>query len=316
MNNEIPTLTRSISQACALLKAGNIVAIPTETVYGLAADATQDQAVAKIYTFKNRPQFNPLIVHVLNLEQASSYVDITPLAYALAEQFWPGPLTFVLPLKENSPISLLCTGGLKTLAIRAPSHPIAQEILRTLGKPLAAPSANPSMSLSPTSVAHVKSAFSNKNLTIVEGGDCSIGLESTIIDLSRERPTLLRYGAITKEQLEERIGKPLNDYRHTEAISSPGQMLKHYSPSKSLRINVAVPSKGEGYLNFGPNHLPHTPSLNLSPAGDLQEAGANLFKMLHQLDEMDIERIAVAPIPPIGLGLAINDKLRRASYQK
>lgn len=313
MTKNNPYILTRIQQACELLAVGEVVAIPTETVYGLAADAGNDKAVAKIYQYKERPSFNPLIVHVASATQASQYVRLTAKAPVLIEAFWPGALTLVLPLLPDSRISPLCTAGLRTLGVRSPSHPITRKILESSGLPLAAPSANPSSRLSPTTASHVRDAFQGIDLPIVDGGSCAIGIESTILDLSETTPALLRHGAILKEDLERVLGQPIQD--HTKPIAevkSPGQTLRHYAPLKPLRMNVMTPSQGEGYLAFGAYQGDHTPTLNLSVKGDLIEAAANLFQMLHQLETLNITGISVAPIPNIGLGLAINDKLSRA----
>lgn len=303
------------TEATRLLKAGEVVAIPTETVYGLAADATNDTAIAKIYAYKSRPQFNPLIVHVLDWRHCEHYANPCEKAHRLAEAFWPGPLTLVLPSLPQSSISPLCRAGLPTIALRSPSHPVARKILKETGLPLAAPSANPSTHLSPTKAEHVKQAFQGVSLPIVEGGECAIGLESTIVDVSTSSPALLRHGSILKEFIEAVLGEALEDHTRPRdgQVKSPGQMIRHYAPSKPLRLNVTTPREGDGYLAFGPYQGFHHPILNLSPSGDLIEAAAHFFSMLHQLQMLPITEISVAPIPMKGLGLAINDKLRRAA---
>lgn len=298
--------------AAKLLIDGQVVALPTETVYGLAADACNGEAVAKIYTIKQRPEFNPLIVHVLDIQHAEKFVVMSQLALKLAEKFWPGPLTMVLPLASDSKISSLVCAGLGTLAVRSPAHPIMRNIIKLSGKALAAPSANPSGRISPTSAQHVEYMFKNK-IPVVDGGNCTVGIESTIIDLSHETPTVLREGIITKSQLEQVVG-PINEYNPDGTITSPGQMLQHYAPRKPLHINSTMGGSKVGVLAFGPI-IPDDAyvCLNLSEKRDLEEAASNLFHMLHQLDNADIEEIHAMPIPNSGIGIAINDRLRRAA---
>lgn len=307
-----------LKEAAQRLLQGYLVAMPTETVYGLAANATDDRAVARIFALKERPSFNPLIVHVESLEKASNLIEMTGLARRLAEAFWPGPLTLVgkrSPSSDFAP-SLLCSGGLKTLAVRVPAHPVAQHLLRLAGVPLAAPSANPSTKLSPTSALHVQQGFPEaEDLWILEGGDCTQGLESTVVDITGETPVILRLGTITAENIEEAVGvKPLyyKDIEETHTIKSPGQMLKHYAPDKPMRLNAVDVKPGEGLLAFGSQNIPAASVIyNLSETGDLLEAAQNLFKMLHLLDTENVSGIAVMSIPQEGLGLAINDRLTR-----
>lgn len=298
---------KTIETACTLLKEGNIVALPTETVYGLAADATNESAVQRIFQIKGRPTFNPLIVHVLTIEQTANIGEIPPSAMPLLEQFWPGPLTIVVPLKENHPLAPSVTAGLKTIALRMPAHPVFQEVLRAYGKPLAAPSANASNTLSCTRAEHVSKSLGNKIPLIIEGNVCDHGLESTIVDFSTSTPTILRHGALSAEELGI-----LTHTSNQDKIKAPGQLKRHYAPSIPLRLNVKTPRGGEAFLNFGTSHPQET--LNLSPASDLKEAAQNLFQMLHQLDDPhQFTAIAVSPIPHEGIGVAINDRLNRGA---
>ena len=306
-----PSLS-TLQEACRLWQQGEVVAIPTETVYGLAADAAQDLAVAKIFTIKGRPQFNPLILHISSLEQLEAYAEIPPLLFPLASAFWPGPLTVVLKRKPTANLSHLATAGLDTLAVRWPDHPLAQELLRMYGKPLVAPSANKSNSLSPTSAQAVADSLSNQVSLIIDGGKPTIGLESTIIDLTTSIPTILRPGGITFEALSAKIGLIQIIKQSGEIIKAPGMLKRHYAPGLPLRLQAHHAQPGEALLGFGPVEG----NLNLSPTGDLAEAAANLFWMLRQLDTPLYQAIAVAPIPHHHLGIAINDRLQRAATLK
>ncbi len=306
-----------IAEAARLIRGGELVAFPTETVYGLGADATNEQAVAKIFEAKGRPTFNPLISHVLDAGEARRLVQWNETADKLAARFWPGPLTLVLPRAEGSPIALLATAGLDTVAIRAPAHPIAQALIRAAGRPIAGPSANRSGAVSPTRAEHVAESLGECVTLILDGGPCAVGLESTVLDLSTPRPTLLRPGGATREAIEAVIGGialshaiPTGD----AARKSPGQLDSHYAPARPVRLNATAVAPDEALLAFGPQ----TPTgarqtLNLSPSGDLAEAAANLFAMMRALDHPEIAAIAVMPIPETGLGLAIGDRLRRAA---
>jgi L-threonylcarbamoyladenylate synthase len=307
----------SIEDAARLIREGELVAFPTETVYGLGGDATNERAVAKIFEAKGRPQFNPLISHVLDAGEAKKLVKWSTTADKLAARFWPGPLTLVLPRAVNSPIALLATAGLDTAAIRAPAHPMAQALIRAAGRPIAAPSANRSGAVSPTRAEHVVESLGGRVKLVLDGGPCAVGLESTVLDLTTATPTLLRPGGATREAIEAVIGPvglsdaiPSGD----TARKSPGQLASHYAPSRPVRLNATNVSADEGLLAFG-SHPPGgaRQTLNLSPAGDLTEAAAHLFAMLRALDASGVSRIAVMPIPETGLGLAINDRLRRAA---
>jgi L-threonylcarbamoyladenylate synthase len=311
-----PTAT-SIAKAAQLLRDGALVAFPTETVYGLGGDATNERAVAAIFEAKGRPRFNPLISHVLDAAEAKRLVRWNDTADRLADRFWPGPLTLVLPRAKDSPIALLATAGLDTVAVRAPSHPVAQALIRATGRPLAAPSANRSGAVSPTTAAHVAESLGDRVTMILDGGPCLVGVESTVLDLSTATPTLLRPGGATREAIEAMIGPmALSDAIPSgeAARKSPGQLESHYAPARPVRLGATTAGADEGLLAFGPE-VPAGAMLtyNLSPGGDLGEAAANLFAMLRALDRPGIGRIAVMPIPETGLGLAINDRLRRAA---
>ncbi|EKE09567.1 MAG: hypothetical protein ACD_16C00135G0006 [uncultured bacterium] len=298
---------QSLELAITILKKGDLIGLPTETVYGLAGDATNDLAVAKIFESKNRPSINPLIIHGSSQETLKNHVEWNTFAQLLADSFWPGPLTLVLPRKASSSISLLASCGLETLAVRIPNHPVALNLLSAITKPLAAPSANRSGRVSSTRAEHVEEDF--PTLVILDGGDTTIGLESTILDLTTPHPTLLRPGGISREELEEVIG-PIS-LPTTGGIKAPGMMKSHYAPSLPLRLNALEARTGEAFLGFGPTLAQS--NLNLSVTGDLREAAVNLFKMLRLLDRKDFKGIAVAQIPTQGLGLALNDRLQRAS---
>ncbi|WP_438955553.1 L-threonylcarbamoyladenylate synthase [Cognatiyoonia sp.] len=295
-------------RAGAILLDGGLVAFPTETVYGLGADARNGLAVASVYEAKGRPSFNPLIVHVPSIEAARALVEVSDVAERLASAFWPGALTLVLPLKAESGISKLVTAGLETLAIRVPSHALAQDLLMRAGVPVAAPSANPSGRVSPTQAQHVIAGLDGKIDAVVDGGRCTVGIESTIISLAGD-PTLLRTGGIPVEAIEACICAPLTRQEHAETPSAPGQLASHYAPKGTVRLNADTVEGGETLLGFGPVDA----EINLSPSGDLIEAAANLFQCLHQLDQMGAEHIAVSPIPTHDLGAAINDRLNRAA---
>jgi len=308
---------QSLAEAARLILQGELVAFPTETVYGLGGDATNERAVAAIFEAKGRPQFNPLISHVLDVNAAKRLVRWNDTADRLAARFWPGPLTLVLPRIEGSPISLLATAGLDTAAVRAPNHPVAQALIRTSGRPIAAPSANRSGAVSPTRAEHVAASLGDKVPLILDGGPCTVGLESTVLDLSIAKPTMLRPGGATREAIEEVIGGiSVSDAIPTgdSALRSPGQMRSHYAPARPLRLNATRVAPDEGLLAFGPSPPQGAAHIcNLSPSGDLREAAANLFAHLRALDRPGVGRIAVMPIPETGLGLAINDRLRRAA---
>ena len=298
----------AIAHAARILRGGGLVAFPTETVYGLGADATNGKAVAGIFAAKGRPRFNPLIVHVRDASEAQRHASFSNAARRLADRFWPGALTLVLP-RATETLSELVSAGLPTVALRVPAHPIAQRLLQEAGLPIAAPSANPSGKVSATLAAHVADALREKVDFILDGGPAMLGLESTVIGFEDDRPVLLRPGAIARDDIEAVIG-PLG--KAGPAIQSPGQLESHYAPSAALRLDASKAEQDEVLLGFGPSR---EATLNLSPAGDLKEAAANLFAMLRKLDKQ-ATRIAVSPIPQTGLGEAINDRLRRAAAAK
>ncbi|UYN99440.1 MAG: threonylcarbamoyl-AMP synthase [Devosia sp.] len=301
----------TIDDAATLLRAGRLVAFPTETVYGLGADATNPDAVLSIYETKGRPRFNPLIVHCADLAMAERLADVPDLARRLAERFWPGPLSIVLPLRPGHGLADIATAGLDTVALRVPDHPLAQALLRATGRPLAAPSANPSGKLSPTTAEQVRRGFSGA-VPVLDGGPCRAGVESTIIAIHGTQLVQLRAGAVPREEIALAMSMDVAQAEADAEIAAPGMLLSHYAPNARLRLDT-TPMPGEAYLAFG-TPAPHNSHMrNLSETGDLREAARNLFAMLHELDATDTPMIAVAPIPETGLGEAINDRLRRAA---
>jgi len=296
----LPFDAEAIAEAARLIASGQPVAVATETVYGLAADATNAEAVARIYEAKGRPSFNPLIVHVPELPAAERIGRFTAGARELAERYWPGPLTLVVPLRADAGIAGLVTAGLSTIALRVPAHPAMQALLRAADRPLAAPSANASGSISPTRADHVAKTLGGRIPLIVDAGPTERGLESTIVAATDGRLRLLRRGPIEVEGAAE---------AESGGIESPGQLASHYAPSKPLRLDAAETEAGEYLIGFGNVHG----DANLSSSGSLVEAAARLFELLHAADESDEPRIAVAAVPDEGLGAAINDRLRRAA---
>lgn len=316
----------SIAKAAEILKSGGLVGMPTETVYGLAANALDGEAVAKIFEAKGRPSFNPLIIHVPDLRTAQAYVQVSEDAQAIAQAYWPGPITMILPKAKDCPISELASAGLDTLAIRAPSHCVAQKLLKTCNLPLAAPSANKSGSLSPTTPAHVHDSLGGQVDMILAAGACDVGLESTVLDLSGKVPVVLRPGGISPAQIQDVLGCEVStETGVSDAPKSPGLLLKHYAPSLPVRLNAIDLEAGEALLAFGSvkfmgvkdgaaaSSLPDEMRRNLSEGQDLHEAAANLFAMLKDLDQSGAKGIAVMAIPNEGIGLAINDRLSRAA---
>lgn len=307
----LPSDAAGLSRAAGILSAGGLVAFPTETVYGLGADARDGQAVARVYAAKGRPAFNPLIAHVDSFETATRYGVFGPQAERLAAAFWPGPLTLVVPLRGECGLSSLVTAGLDSVALRVPAHPLAHALLAEFGGPVAAPSANPSGRISPTRAAHVMAGLGGRIDAVLDGGACAVGLESTIIGCTGA-PTLLRPGGLPAEAVEACLGAPLSRPGADDGITAPGQLASHYAPGAPMRLNAGTPGADEVWLGFGPDC--HGAALNLSPSGDLVEAAAALFDHLHRLDAMARGRtIAIAPIPDTGLGRAINDRLSRAA---
>ncbi|MCY4241116.1 MAG: L-threonylcarbamoyladenylate synthase [Rhodobacter sp.] len=295
-----------LARAAAILQNGGLVAFPTETVYGLGADATSGAAVARVFEAKRRPAFNPLIVHLRDLSHARRLVRFDPVSERLAESFWPGALTLVLPKLGGADIDPLATAGLDSIAVRVPDHPVALRLLAKTGRPIAAPSANPSGKVSPTTAGHVAAGLSGRIDAILDGGHCAIGLESTIV---APGPVLLRPGGLTVEEMEARIGARLSVRDDPDMPNAPGQLASHYSPGVPLRLNASCRRSGEVLVGFGPVT---NADLSLSPSGNLVEAAANLFRCLQALDTRG-RAAAVSPIPETGLGRAINDRLRRAA---
>jgi L-threonylcarbamoyladenylate synthase len=304
----------AIEDAARLLREGRLVAFPTETVYGLAGDATNERAVAGIFAAKGRPRFNPLIVHVSGLPEAQALAVFDERAHQAACRFWPGPLTLVLPRRAHSGLSLLVSAGLDTVALRAPAHPVARELLRAAALPVAAPSANRSGRVSPTRAGHVSTEFGRRVQMILDGGACPVGIESSVIDLTGPIPVLLRPGGVTLESLSEIFGAIESTPAEDGALRSPGRLPSHYAPSLPLRLEATAARPDEALLAFGPDAPSgFSETLWLSRTDDLAEAAANLFAMLRQLDRPGLAGIAVMPIPDRGLGRAINDRLRRAA---
>jgi L-threonylcarbamoyladenylate synthase len=299
-----------IAAAVAALAAGGLVILPTETVYGLAADAANPAAVAALYQAKGRPRFNPLIAHVADIAAARRIAVLDARALRLARAFWPGPLTLVAPVRDGAAVCDLARAGLDTVAVRAPAHRVARAVLAGFGRPLVAPSANRSGRPSPTTLAHAQAEVGAFAALGLDGGPCAVGLESTVVALLDGPPRLLRPGAVTRAEIEALIG-PLAE-AEIDARRSPGRMARHYAPRSPMRLDASGPLPGEAFLAFGPGPAAHA-ELNLSPAGNLAEAAANLFAFLRAADAAGPSAIAVAPIPESGLGEAINDRLRRAA---
>ena len=308
----------AIEDAAQRLRSGELVAFPTETVYGLGADATNPDAVAKIFAAKHRPRFNPLIVHVADTRAAHRLADFSAQASELAKAFWPGPLTLVLPQKPENSIPEITTAGLATIALRIPSHPVAQALLSATARPVAAPSANRSGHVSATHATHVAADLGAHVSLILEAGPTLLGLESTVIDATTDELVVLRHGSITTEAIARATGTPPRSRTDdNSAPTSPGQLRSHYAPSCPVRLNATEVHDGEALLAFGPNQPDCAgPSINLSPGGNLREAAANLFAALRDLDQDGVHTIAVMPIPDRDLGRAINDRLERAAAAK
>jgi L-threonylcarbamoyladenylate synthase len=312
---------RDIARAAGMLAAGELVAFGTETVYGLGADATNARAVAAIFEAKGRPHFNPLICHYASADAVFQHVEHSAVAERLAEMFWPGPLTMVLPRKVTCPVALLAGAGLETLAVRVPAHPIAQRLIAALGRPVAAPSANRSGGVSPTTTAHVLAGLAGRIAAVIESGPCRVGVESTVIDLTGAVPFLLRPGGVNLEALEASIGKigrgiTPGQAEQNRVLRSPGLLVSHYAPVLPVRLNAQAVQAEEALLAFGPPVPGAKVVFQLSEARNLNEAAARLFEGLHWLDAQagqGISGIAVMPIPDHGLGLAMNDRLQRAA---
>lgn len=318
---------QNIAQAATLLQNSELVAFPTETVYGLGANALSEDAVAKIYALKGRPSYNPLIVHVPSWNMAMRYAVLDARARTVAHALWPGPLTLVLPLRADSGLAANALAGLDTVAIRVPAHPVAHELLVAAGVPVAAPSANLSGRLSPTNATHVARQFEDAAPFMLAGGAAKVGIESTILDLTGHLPKILRAGAIGVDELEPLIGA-VEFADGTEAIKAPGQLKRHYATNTPLRLNAVDVKAGEAFLGFGNMNFIGAENIgfardmdtklwrNLSPEGDLHMAAMNLYAYLDELDQSGATAIAVQSIPPVGLGIAINDRLKRAAVPK
>ena len=308
---------KAIRLAADHLRSGRLVAFPTETVYGLGADATNGQAVARIFKAKGRPRFNPLIVHVSDIQAAQQLADFGATATTLAHAFWPGPLTLVLKRKADSNLSDLVTAGLDTVAIRIPDHPIAQALLKAAGRPLAAPSANRSGHVSATQARHVAEDLGDRITKVLDAGATAFGIESTVLDATSDKIMMLRPGAIAAETIEAILGAPITrNFDGGAQPQSPGQLESHYAPHTALRLNATTVEPDEAFLAFGkdvPTTAPTRATINLSPTGNMIEAAANLFAALRNLDAKGARTIAVMPIPNEGLGEAINDRLKRAA---
>lgn len=308
----VPASPEAIARAAQLLCAGELVAFPTETVYGLGGDATDNRAVAAIFAEKGRPRFNPLIVHVPDRVAAEAIGEFDEPARRAAARFWPGPLSLVLRRRAGSPVSLLASAGLETVAVRVPSHPVALALLRAAGRPIAAPSANRSGRVSPTAAAHVAAELGERVAMILDAGRTPVGLESTVLDLSGAAPAVLRPGGVALEELTALLGPIATEA--SGAVRAPGMLASHYAPELPLRLGAKSARPGEALLAFGPSPPPGFARVEwLSRGGDLAEAAANLFAMLRRLDSPAFSGIAVMPIPEHGLGRAINDRLRRAA---
>ncbi len=303
------------AEAALILRAGGLVAFPTETVYGLGADATSDAAVASIYSAKERPIFNPLISHIPDAAVAQALAVFDEDARRLAAAFWPGPLTLVAPIRRDCPVSLLARAGLETVALRVPDNPVAQDILRAAGTPIAAPSANQSGRVSPTTADHVAGDLEGRIDLIVDGGPCTVGVESTIVSCLADGVRILRHGGVSREAIERVLGRPVAGPVHQEGLAplAPGMLASHYAPRSAVRLDARVVAGDEAALDFGAQLSGGMARLDLSPTGDLSEAAANLFAYLRRLDAAGARAIAVAPVPETGLGAAINDRLQRAA---
>jgi L-threonylcarbamoyladenylate synthase len=310
----VPVTPKAIRQAAQALARGEIVAFPTETVYGLGGNALDARAIAKVFAAKERPRFNPLIVHVPGIEAAERYAVMNEVASRLAEAFWPGPLSLVLKKRPACGIADLVSAGLDTIALRSPAHPVAQALLVASALPIAAPSANRSGRVSPTTAAHVAAELGERPTMILDGGPCRLGIESTVVSVIDEEPGLLRPGALPREAIEHVLGAPLATAKANHRGASPGQLETHYAPRTKLRLSATHASGSEALLAFGPDAPQGAgATINLSLSGNLEEAAAKLFAALRELDQTNATAIAVMPIPVHGLGEAINDRLQRAA---
>ena len=316
MKNILQESTYSINKAVRLLKKGKLVSLKTETVYGLACDPSSIDSIKKLYDLKKRPTNNPLIIHVSSIKMLSSICKTNELAKNIINHYWPGPLTLILPRKNNKTILDFAVSGLDTIAVRMPKSKVFLDVLEKFGKPIAAPSANESGYISSTKARHVYDSFKNKIQLIIDSGQSDYGLESTIIDLTKKKIFLRRPGVIDTNLIEIIIKKKIYESnKNIKNPNSPGQSFKHYSPKTPLKLNVRFPKDGDAFLGFGKHSFNHTPSLNLSERGDLNEAAFNLFNFLRKLDKLNKKNISIYPIPKKGIGKAINERLLRAEYK-
>jgi L-threonylcarbamoyladenylate synthase len=309
-----PATARSIEHGAKLLREGQLVAFATETVYGLGGNALNDETVAEIFAVKGRPQFNPLIIHVSDVEMAKHIVQWNERANVLADAFWPGPLTLVLKKSANCTVSLLASCGGDTLGVRIPAADSARQLIKAAGIPIAAPSANRSGRVSPTTAQHVRDELGDAVALIIDAGPCDVGIESTVLDISGDNPVLLRPGYVTAQQIETALNCKLTPMENDSALRSPGMLASHYAPYLAVKLNISNPGNTEALIAFG-SKVPVGAKtiINLSEKGDLKEAAAQLFAALRKLDRPEYTAIAVMPIPEEGLGVAINDRLKRAA---
>ncbi len=315
MSNIYNISAENITKAADVIKNGGLVAFPTETVYGLGANVYLSNAVARIFSAKQRPKFDPLISHIADINFLPEYAQTDDRAMNIARHFWPGPLTLILKRKDSNPAIDLACSGLPNIAVRMPSHPVALQLIKESGVPIVAPSANKFKSISPTTAYHVQESLGDKVDMILDGGQCAVGVESTIIDVTGKQVVMLRAGGTTLEALEDFLNEQvLISHGDPNQPSAPGQLLKHYAPSKPLRINAASRQKGEFYIGFGDVSAS---DINLSPTGNLEEAASRLFAFLRFADRQPgYTGICMSPIPKKGLGLAINDRIQRAAYKE
>ena len=316
--NLIKESTCAINKAAKILNRGGLVSVKAETVYGLACDPSNPEAILKLYNLKNRPSSNPLIIHVNSLEMLKEIAEINKIASSIINFFWPGPLTLILPRKKNKKVLDFAVAGLNTIAVRMPASEIFLKIINKFGKPVAAPSANQSGYISSTKASHVIESFGNDIELVIDSGQSEYGLESTIIDLSTKKILVRRLGVMDKELLEQKLKIKIYEHNETKINkpNSPGQSFKHYSPNTPIKLNVKNPEQDDAFLGFGYIKLNHEPFLNLSENGDLKEAAFNLFNFLRELDKLKKKKISIYPIPKKGIGKVINERLNRAKVNE
>ncbi len=313
--NLIRESSYAIDKAAKILNKGGLVSVKAETVYGLACDPGNSEAIFKLYNLKNRPSSNPLIIHVSSLGMLKDIAEINTITSSIINFFWPGPLTLILPRKKNKNVLDFAVSGLDTVAVRMPSSEIFLKVIKKFGKPVAAPSANQSGYISSTKASHVIESFGKDIELVIDSGQSEYGLESTIIDLSSEKIFIRRLGVIDSEFLEKKLGIKIYEHNESEGSkpNSPGQSFKHYSPNTPIKLNVKIPEKGDAFLGFGSIKPNHRPFLNLSESADLREAAFNLFNFLRKLDKLNKKQISIYPIPKKGIGKVINERLNRAN---